>query len=187
MTDRSLKSLLSDTLRKARLQVADQGPSELSVPLIVDCLRELGQAPGLKEAVPLRPLHRGTAAGNVLASEGRDGITLFLARLNPEAPTPIHDHGTWGVAYVFDGRDRYLQWSMPGMADDPGRTPLHLRYERILAPGDSEWFVPPDDIHSQQGEGGYAWELILFGRDITQFPRRYFDPDTGRVTIIHSD
>ena len=187
MADRSLESLLIATLRTAQRVLGDQGPNERTFPLGVDCLRALGQAAGLKEHVHLRPLHQGTAAGNVLASQGRHGITLFLARLGPEALTPVHDHGTWGIAYVFEGRDRYLRWSRQDKTGDPGRVPLRLEYERILAPGDTEWFVPPGDIHSQQGEGGYAWELILFGKDITQFPRRYFDPHTGRVTIVHPD
>jgi len=187
MTQRPLEILLADALSKTHRAIQDHGQGELTVSLIIDCLREVARDPGLKEAVPLRPLHQGTAAGNVLASQGRHGITLFLARLTPEALTPVHDHGTWGIAYVFEGRDRYLRWSRQDKTGDPGRIPLRLEYERILAPGDTEWFVPPGDIHSQQGEGGYAWELILFGKDITQFPRRYFDPHTGRVTIVHPD
>jgi len=187
MNDHPLEILFADAVRKARRLVGGAGPTERSVPLIVDSLRELAKTPGLKEGIPLRPLHRGTAAGNVLASEGRDGITLFLARLSPEAPTPIHDHGAWGIAYVFDGRDRYLRWSIPGEVEGPTRVPLQLRYERVLETGDYEWYAPPDDIHSQQGKGGYAWELIVLGRNIALFPRRYFDPGTGRVTIIHPE
>jgi hypothetical protein len=36
-------------------------------------------------------------------------------------------------------------------------------------------------IHSQQGIGEAAWELVYFGRDPNARPRLYFDPDTGRV------
>jgi predicted metal-dependent enzyme (double-stranded beta helix superfamily) len=187
MADRPYEALLCDTLRAIRRVIGGQTPSEDTVPLVVACLHELGQVSGLKEAVPLRPLHRGTAAGNVLASEGPQGITLFIARLSPETPTPIHDHGTWGIAYVVEGRSRYLRWSVSPETDRSGTPGLQRVYDRILGPGSSEWYVPPEDIHCQQGDGDYAWELVAFGRDVTRFPRRYFDPETGRTTIIQPE
>ena len=36
-------------------------------------------------------------------------------------------------------------------------------------------------IHSQQGIGEAAWELVYFGRDPNARPRLYFDPVAGRV------
>jgi hypothetical protein len=36
-------------------------------------------------------------------------------------------------------------------------------------------------IHSQQGIGELAWELVYFGRDPNVRPRLYFDPEKGRV------
>jgi predicted metal-dependent enzyme (double-stranded beta helix superfamily) len=118
----------------------------------------------------------------VLAGEGPEGITLVLARFGEEAPTPVHDHGTWGVACVVSGQDRYLTWERLDDGQDPGRAQIRVRSERILSPGDVvSWFEPPHDIHSQQGSGGASWELILFGRNALQMPRHYFDPATGSV------
>ena len=39
----------------------------------------------------------------------------------------------------------------------------------------------PADIHSQQGIGGDAWELVYFARDPTTHKRLYFDPDQELV------
>jgi hypothetical protein len=36
-------------------------------------------------------------------------------------------------------------------------------------------------IHSQQGIGEAAWELVYFGRHPNARPRLYFDPASGRV------
>lgn len=43
------------------------------------------------------------------------------------------------------------------------------------------WFDRPHDIHNQQGVGGPVRELVLFGRDTSRIPRRYFDPEAGTV------
>ena len=55
-------------------------------------------------------------------------------------------------------------------------------YEKELGPGSFvTWSDPPEDIHSQQGIDEPATELVLFGRDVTTIPRRYYDPETGNV------
>jgi hypothetical protein len=43
------------------------------------------------------------------------------------------------------------------------------------------WFDRPHDIHNQQGVGGPVRELVLFGRNTSRIPRRYFDPAAGTV------
>jgi predicted metal-dependent enzyme (double-stranded beta helix superfamily) len=35
------------------------------------------------------------------------GLTLVRSRFDPDEPTPIHSHGTWGVVGVYAGRDRH--------------------------------------------------------------------------------
>jgi hypothetical protein len=75
------------------------------------------------------------------------------------------------------GNDRYRHWELA--AD--GR--LRLLYEKVLGPGNFvTWLEPPSDIHSQQGIGEPALELVLFGTNVMAIPRRYFDPETGNVT-----
>ena len=101
----------------------------------------------------------------------------------PDAPTPIHDHGTWAVAHVLEGRDYYIQWERLDDRSDPERAELGVKNESVLGPGDSVyWYGPPHDIHSQQGKDGPAWELVLAGKNIMRTTRHYFDRDTGRVT-----
>jgi predicted metal-dependent enzyme (double-stranded beta helix superfamily) len=169
-------------MAEARHAIDEEGVTRAAFGRIHGALRDLAQVPGLLEQTELQGLHGSGAGMAVLASEGRDGLTLNLARFPAEAPTPVHDHGTWGVSCIVAGRDRYVQWERLDDGSDPERATVRQVSETILGPGDSaSWLDPPHDIHSQQGEGEAAWELILFGRDALQIPRHYFDPETGRV------
>ena len=135
------------------------------------------------ERSDLRELHGGGAASAVLSGGGKDSLTLILARFQSGKTTPIHDHGTWAVAYILEGQERYIQWERLDAGGDPRHAQLQVKYERILGPGDAVyWFDPPHDLHSQEATEGVAWELLIFGRNPLQGTLHYFDRETGRVT-----
>jgi predicted metal-dependent enzyme (double-stranded beta helix superfamily) len=166
----------------AREAVDKYGMSETAFSSIKRALRDLATMHALLEQVDMHRLHDSGAAATLLATEGFEGITLVLARFASDAPTPIHDHGTWGVACVVSGQDRYVHWERLDSGQDPDHAQIRVQYERVLGPGETvDWREPPHDIHSQQGVGGDAWELVLFGRNALRLPRHYFDPDTGSV------
>ena len=72
--------------------------------------------------------------------------------------------------------DRYRHWRH----NDEGQ--LKVLYEKELGPGSFvTWLDPPHDIHSQQGIGEPALELVLFGKNTMTIPRNYYDPETGEV------
>lgn len=130
---------------------------------------------GFVDESNMRRLHGGDSSFTVLQGDP-DGLTLMLARFSPDEETPVHDHSSWGVACVVRGQDRYRHWHH----DDEGR--LKVLYEKVLNPGEFVvWMDPPHDIHSQQGIGQPALELVLFGKDVTVVPRNYYDPETGKV------
>ena len=150
-------------------------------------LRRLARQPGLVPDEQLAALH-GSAASVTVLHEGADGTyALLLGRFPAEAPTPVHNHNTWGIACVVQGRDRYLRWERRDDGTDPTRVALELAEERELRPGDVVWFHgPPHDIHSQQGIGEAAWELVFFGTNPNNQPRAYFDPERGTVSYAHA-
>ena len=130
--------------------------------------------PGFVSESGMRELHGGSASFTILQTDD-DGLTLMLARFTP-SETPVHDHNSWGVACVVGGVDRYKHWHM----GQGGR--VELLYEKELTPGEFvTWLDPPQDIHSQQGVGGDALELVLFGKKVMNMHRRYYDPATGEV------
>jgi hypothetical protein len=182
-TTGSVDDAIARTMSEARLAVKELGVSEAAMRRIETALSELARTPGLKERASLRQLHGGGGASGVLASDGEDDLTLLLARFEPGKSTPIHDHGSWAVAYVIEGEDRYTQWERLDDGSDPAQAKLRVKYERTLRAGDAVyWFDPPHDIHSQEAMDVVSWELLLFGKNPQQGILHYFDRESGRVT-----
>jgi hypothetical protein len=157
------------------------GATDAGFAAVAERLRRLAAEPSLMDRPDLAGLH-GSAVASILC-EGSDGTALMLACFPHEEPTPVHNHNSWGVVCVVRGTDRYLRWQREDDGADPAHARLRLAEERTLRPGDVLWFgEPPHDIHSQQGIGEPAWELVYFGSNPNTRPRAYFDPEAETVT-----
>ena len=121
-------------------------------------------------------IHQGQQSGPLYTDE--TGLTLVRGRFAPEALTPIHNHGSWGIIGVYRGRDRYQIWRRLDGGQGAGPARVELVEERVLEPGDVVILPPPpQDIHAQQGlDGAPAYEFVLFGANTMVLPRLYFDP-----------
>ena len=171
-----------DLVAEASAYVSRLGPSREAFDAIAERLRKLSRQPDLVSEDRLRNLHGSSASMTILA-EGEDGSALMLARFSSEAPTPVHDHGSWAVICVVKGRDRHVKWERVDDGAVEGRAELRSVEERELRPGDVQFLdQPPGDIHSQQGIDGDAWELVYFGSNPLPKARAYFDPEAGTVT-----
>ena len=165
--------MVADFMAKARVLLAD-GAGENAREKVARLLVQSSREPGFVPDAEMRSLHGSDSTFTILQSDP-DGLTLMLALFSPIEETPVHDHGSWGVACVVNGRDRYRHYEMVG--DRP-----KVLYEKELGPGDFvTWPDPPGDIHSQMGIDEAAWELVLFGKDVTNIPRHYHDLETGKV------
>jgi predicted metal-dependent enzyme (double-stranded beta helix superfamily) len=165
----------------AEALVADHGPSPEVFARIGALLRPLAADPVLLHPSRLAALH-DSSAGFTILGYGPGGSTLMLARFPGDAPTPVHNHNSWGVLCVIRGRDRHILWAREDDGAQPGRARLRTVESRELGPGEWLWFPDaPGDIHSQQGIGGDAWELVYFARDPTTRSRLYFDPQRELV------
>ena len=172
----------ADLIEDAMKILERVGPGEEGFKAIGELLQRLGRQPGLLSEGRMAGLHGSAATATILA-EDASGHVLMLARFPSEAPTPVHNHGSWGVAHVVKGHDRYSRWERLDDGSDPAKAKLRLAETLELGPGDTIHFgEPPDDIHAQQGIDDAAWELVLFGRNPNARPRAYFDPETGYVT-----
>jgi predicted metal-dependent enzyme (double-stranded beta helix superfamily) len=163
--------------------LAQHGPTDEGLRAVGERLRRLARQPGIIREEHLASLH-GSGSTATILHEGQDGsCALMLARFPAEAPTPVHNHNSWGVVCVVQGRDRYLRWERLDNGAVPERAELRLADERELAAGDVVFFHgPPHDIHSQQGIDDAAWELVFFGKNPNSQPRAYFDPEAGTVS-----
>jgi predicted metal-dependent enzyme (double-stranded beta helix superfamily) len=179
--DGQIAARLARLFAEAAAVLARHGVSDEGLREVGGLLRDVAAEPWVRE-VELAPKHGGMSESRVLRSDGPEGLTLTLARFKAERATGVHDHGSWGVACVVDGRDRYERWQRLDTGEEPGRARVTLVEEHISEPGDVVyWFDRPHDIHNQQGAGGPVRELVLFGRDTSLFARRFFDPDAGGV------
>ncbi len=179
--DEQVQARLARLFADVRMVLTEQGVTDVGLAAAGRLLAEVAAEPWVRE-VELAPKHGGASESRVLRSDGPDDLTLTLARFKAEQATGVHDHGSWGVAVVVDGQDRYQRWERLDAGEDEGRTRLRLVEEVIAGPGHvTWWFDRPHDIHNQQGVGGPVRELVLFGRDTSRIPRRYFDPEAGTV------
>jgi hypothetical protein len=163
-------------MSEARAALAS-GINEESLAAAGHRLSEVAQQPGFLPEAELQSMHGSDSTATVLQTHP-DGLSLVLGLFSAKQETPIHDHNSWGIACVVRGTDRYRHWERGG----DGR--LRLLFEKVLGLGKFvTWLDPPLDIHSQQGIGVAALELVLFGKKVMTLPRRYFDLKTGKVTL----
>ena len=170
--------------------LAESGASQQGLERIAGRMRELTRNPELTgtDEQPTGNIHsRGPSErqqGPLYSDE--TGLTLVRARFGPEAMTPIHSHGSWGVIGVYRGRDQYQVWRRLDAGDGAGAARVELVEERILQPGDAVVLPPPpQDIHAQRGyDGEPTFEFVLFGANTMILPRLYFDPEQGTAKEI---
>jgi len=182
MTESTREDLIRAFHERA-LALLDSDEDGKNRPEIARLLQELALQPDILPKVELARLHDAGSTATIL-HQGDDGRgALMLLRLPDDAPTPVHNHNTWGVAAVIEGTNRYWRWERLDDLSDPDHAELHLAEVFDHGPGEYVlWGGPPHDLHAQQGIDGIAYEFVFFGRNPNLQPRAYFDPDTGRVT-----
>jgi predicted metal-dependent enzyme (double-stranded beta helix superfamily) len=169
-----LGSMVAEFMARAR-DILSAGADEEARERVGRLLALESAKPGFIPKAEMSSLHGGDSTSTILQSDP-DGLTLMLGRFSALEETPVHDHGSWGIACVVSGRDRYRHYH----TDAAGK--LTILYEKELGPGEFvTWPDPPNDIHSQMGIDEPAWELVLFGKDVMRIPRHYHDLVTGEV------
>ena len=166
--------MVADFMERAREMLAG-GVDDDSLNAVGQLLSEFSREPGFVPKTEMKSLHGGDTTSAILQTDP-DGLTLMLGKFSAKEATPVHNHNSWGVACVVEGRDLYRHWHH----DPDGK--LSVLYEKELGPGMFvTWLDPPHDIHSQQGIDEPAFEVVLFGKNTMTIPRNYYDPATGMV------
>lgn len=184
----SLRAAYDATLAEASRAIARYGVTDSAMVQIQAALARLAAEPTLKDHARLQQIHGSpTSNAALLASRGDDSLSLFLTRFQPGHSTPVHDHQTWGVLYVLEGRDHYVHWAADYHDDAHSHADVESATGSLLGPGSSVyWFAPPHDLHSQEALDSTVWELLVAGRNFlspsVMGHRNYFDTRTGTVT-----
>ncbi len=162
--------------------LAREGATEAGLQAIGRRLQRAAETIDVRSVTGLKALHTSGSTSVILHSESAEGLTLVFSRFPPEAATPVHNHGSWGVALVLEGRDHHVHWRRLDDGAAAGRARLEVDADTVVPAGEFvTWPGPPGDIHSQQGVDRPVYELVLFGRNVMVHPRLYFDPRAGTV------
>ncbi len=162
--------------------LAREGPTEAGLQAIGTRMQRAAATIDVQAVTGMKALHGSGSTSVILASESAEGLTLVFSRFPPEAATPVHNHGSWGVALVLQGRDHHVHWRRLDDGGAAGRARLEVDADTVGPAGEFVvWLDSPGDIHSQQGVDRPAYELVLFGRNVMVHPRLYFDPRAGTV------
>lgn len=94
--------------------------------------------------------------------------------------TPIHDHGTWGVIGIIQGKEREIHYAI-----QPGQPPLK-EFERNLQKGDVVVCCTSDqdlhEVHCASSEPCVG--LHIYGGNIGEIERHIYDSETGKKTTV---
>jgi predicted metal-dependent enzyme (double-stranded beta helix superfamily) len=108
----------------------------------------------------------------LLSQSRHDLWHLIICVWMPGMVTPIHDHGSWGVIGVMEGRETTATYKR---GDSTCRS-LVPTTEFVCNEGDTTSFLPGDDIHQVQNEGPTkAVSLHLYGVDLGRVGRHEYD------------
>lgn len=176
-TDRAGGAYTLDAfIAEVRASLAQTGVTEQGLERIGTLMQRLVHEGDVIQPGDLERIDAGTKSARLYNSPD-GGLTLVLGRFGPEAPTRVHNHGSWGVACIYAGRDLYTGWRREDSGSGTGAARLKDLGTRVLKRGDYVcWMDPPQDLHSQQGyDGEVAWEFVLFGHDTMGHARLYFD------------
>ena len=182
----SVQQAIDEALVRSRAAIDKFGVTDSAMVAIKEVLLELAAIPGIKTRGTMKKLHGSPSMGRaLLASESDSGICLYVSWFGKDAATPVHDHLTWGVIRVLEGRDKYIHWKRRTDMTT-GEVLVDRTDEKVLKAGASIfWLGPPNDIHSQQAVDGEIWELVMVGRDLaSDYVRKNqqrFDAKTGRA------
>ena len=114
-------------------------------------------------------------ARNLVFDDAQTGLSLYTLVWNPGQWTPIHDHGTWGVVGILEGRldeQGYVRNDPDQGPDRHSGIDLQRAGLVLLSPGSVSTFVPnPDHIHKTgcAEDQPHCVSLHLYGRAMNSF------------------
>ena len=131
----------------------------------------------------------GGAYGRHLLHRDPEGRFVIVAMVWPPGfQGAVHDHGTWGVVGVVEGRVRVLDFERDDDGREPGGVILRKTGDAVVGPGAVATVLPPHrDFHSvgNASDEGLAVTLHTYGRDITAC--QVVDPATGRLETVRPE
>lgn len=138
-----------------------------------------------------RPAARSGMGGGIgmwlLYRSGDGGLALSSLVVPAGAETPVHDHLTWGLVGVYQGRQAETVYRRTDDGQRARTARLEVAAQLSLAPGDCYDLLPRNDIHSVRTTSPETSVSIhLLGNDNGCTWRHQFDPAQQAVEAFRS-
>ncbi len=112
-------------------------------------------------------------------------LHIYGVLFRPDAPTPVHDHVTWGIIGVYSGTQRTTRYHREDDGSVPGQCQITEVTDDLLTHGATYPLLPPHDIHRIEvvsAEPGLS--IHVLGADLKLQRRRIFDVAAGRCEEV---
>lgn len=164
----------------ARRIVGEKAEQATMVDDLADAMADLVSGPlALQDAKRGPPSDSLTYARHLLWRDADHGTVLVAMVWPPNSRSAIHDHGSWGIVAVSEGRLRVTSYLRVDDAATEFQATLKPAGRLEVSPGSTLWTIPPrDEIHKIECSGcDTAISIHLYERDLERC--RIFDIDNG--------
>jgi len=102
----------------------------------------------------------------------------------PHRPSPIHDHGSWGMIGSLIRPVREIKYRRLDGGRVEGYAELERTSSRVIEPGGTSHVLPLDEGIHQMGTAGdqLAVSVGVYGKSIRQGYSQFFDP-SGKTVV----
>jgi 3-mercaptopropionate dioxygenase len=114
-------------------------------------------------------------------------LTVGGPVFQPNRPTYVHNHNTWGVIGIYSGRQKTTRFLRADDGSTPGKANLTQTSDDVLDKGSIYFLLPPDDIHQIEAIGGTSLSIHVLGVDLRKQHRQIFDVEAGTYRDIHGE
>ncbi|MCC5642950.1 hypothetical protein LC607_08365 [Nostoc sp. CHAB 5824] len=116
-------------------------------------------------------------------------LTIFSLVIPPDAITPVHDHLSWGLVGLYQGKQEETVYRRVDSGELEGRAQLEIVGTYQVKTGDIYHLLPPDnDIHSVKAITLFAPSISIhvMGNDTGSIWRHHYHPEQKSVQSFRS-
>lgn len=174
---RNLTPLMEDTVAEIRTTLSGISDPSESAHAVAEVIAHVVGRKNLLTEAQRKPNSEGEYTQHVLHVEEDGSFSVVSLVWLSGQDTPIHDHVSWCVPAVHEGREEEIHYQLTDGAET-GRQLLPVGTQ-INEQGDVTALTPPGDIHRVRNPGpGKAVSIHVYGADISQLGssiRRTYD------------
>ncbi|WP_427162546.1 hypothetical protein ACQFX9_13955 [Aliinostoc sp. HNIBRCY26] len=132
----------------------------------------------------------GGGIGQWLLYRSQDrSLTIFSLVIPPDEITPVHDHLSWGLVGLYQGKQEETVYRRLDSGELEGQAQLEVVGTYQVKTGDIYHLLPPDnDIHSVKATNVFAPSISIhvMGNDIGSIWRHHYHPQQQSVRYFRS-